>query len=259
MAQQTWTDTTLSGVKIKATHAQELMDAVQAWQTAYNITNSTFSNEPVANKKINGVDATQLKSAVDSLNTLVSNSFSWSGDFSGRVDANDITDIRSAINELQADYCYQCDSPDGVTCTVCNNVCNAESCTTCDNVCNAESCTTCDNTCYSQTCSTCNNARYTLTCGCYNVCYDYGQATKCNDAGYACNTCNATCYNQGCSTCNLTCYSQTCSTCNNTCNAESCSTCDGTCYSESCTTCDGACNAEGCTKCNVAVYRYPWT
>jgi hypothetical protein len=171
MAQQTWTDTLPTVAK--ATHIQELMDAIKAYETAYSQTGTTFTNDPVGGNITiqHKTNISEMKSAIDTLRTAVdSGAFSWTGDYTNAklLDDAEIVEIRTNINWLQDGNCIEC------------HTCDTYGCSTCDGVCNAEACATCDSTCYLQTCS-CNNTCYTYTCAsCNNVCYYYTCSSECS-------------------------------------------------------------------------------
>ena len=135
-----------------------------------------------------------------------------------------INELRTNMNIMQNDYCYQCDSCDTDT-----------------------GCNLCNSTCYEETCG-CYVTDYQLSCTCNDTCY-----------GRSC-SCNATCYSQGCKSdscnCNGPCYGYSCS-CNSTCYGYAC-TCDGPCYDEGCT-CESTCYEDTCAHCDNSTYRYPWT
>jgi len=204
MAQQSWTDDPLvqDTTKIKAVHFDELMDAVNAWETAYVIVNTSWTqDEPSSADTIQWVSIQEMEDALDSLRTVSScgGSFSWTPTGQNNIiPTTDITELRANMNYLQANCCYLCHTCDThVDCSVCDSVCNAEWCNTCDAVCNGYvSCNVCHSTCY-------------------------------GDIGKGCVSCDNTCFAmyQACTGCDNGCYAEQCTTCNNTCHQNICTKC----------------------------------
>lgn len=229
MAQQSWSDSTTF---VYAANVQELMDAINEWEDAYDITPTSFTNDPVAGKPIRSLDISEMQDALDDLKNLVDgDTFSWTSP-TGKIINAPIKQVQNHTNYLQDGKCYLC------------NTCDDYSCSTCNNTCNAETCTSCNTSYYNRTCTTCYNSCYSQTCGsCHTYCYGYN---KCNDMAESC-------------TCNSACYQQTCTVCNNTCNSQTCTICNNTCYNEVCTTCDNTCYSDTCTQCHVTANVYPFT
>lgn len=232
MAQQSWTGTITAGVTIiDDEHFSELKNAINAWETAYSITNTTWTASTAEGQVYNNEAVNELKSALENLEslsggTLPNGMTTRSDEDLGR--AVDINNVRANINYLQDQQCYQC------------HTCDNYSACSCDNTCYEYSSCTCDSSCYSYTACSCNNTCYNQHCTCNAACYG------CNTDDYGSCSCHGTCYQQSCS-CNNTCYSFACS-CNSTCYEESagCS-CNSTCYEYNC----GACYSTN--------YAYPWT
>ncbi len=258
MAEETWTapDPITAGatrVRKKTIHFTELQDAINAWETAYSIANTNFADSPATLVRIKLTAITEMQDALDALLTLANaDTFSWTVPIiTSSVLPAHINELRDNMNTMQDTWCYQCDMPDGGSCTLCDSECYSDACDLCDATCNVESCT-CDSTCNVNACSTCDtscNGYSACTNGCNNVCYV--------DTKYLC-TCDTGCYGYSACSCHSTCYNDACDQCDATCYEESC-TCNSTCYSNACDTCDSTCNTFTCTKCNAAVYRYPWT
>ena len=188
MAQQSWTDDPITAgqnrIRKKSIHFTELQDAINAWETAYSITNTNFTDSPTTGIKIKSTVITEMQEALDDLYQLTdSTSFNWTEASTPKtIKPAHINELRTNMNFMQNDRCYQCDSCDTDTgCNICNSTCYEQTCS-------------CNSTCYGQGC-TCNN-------GCYS------------DFGKGCDTCDNTCYGQSC-TCNSTCYEDTCAHCDN--------------------------------------------
>ena len=239
MAQQSWTDDPLVQytTKIKAVHFDELMDAVNAWETAYVIANTSWTqDEPSSADTVQWVTIQEMEDALDSLRAVsdCGGSFSWTPTGQNNfIPITDITEVRTNMNYLQANCCYLCHTCDTDSgCDVCDSVLNAPWCDTCDDTCNAEWCDACDSAC---------------------------------NAHQGCSLCDDTCYSEdpkyGCTSCDYACFAghQGCQTCNNACNTEQCTTCNNACHAEQCTTCNNTCHQNICTKCHVGNYEYPWT
>jgi hypothetical protein len=183
LAQQTWTDTVLSGVLVKDIHYTELQDAVNAWLTAYGESAYTFTNDPLASGIVSphdtgGKDYTgSLRDAIDDLYNLAGESdTTWTTDpvTSGTiVKPVHMTEMRTAMNDLQANYCYTCDTCDTHTSCSCDSTCDSDACDQCDATCFEESCT-CDNSCNSDACDTCDATCNGHSCSsCYVAAFRY--------------------------------------------------------------------------------------
>lgn len=233
MAQQSWTDATLTEgtTMIKAVHFTELQDAINAWETAYSITNTTWTQPAISADDEEIIDDTldELQAALLNLETLSGATLPTgmaARDAGNSVTDNHVEQVRSNMNHLQDQACYQCHTCD-----------NYSSCS-CDSTCHNYSSCTCNNTCYSQASCSCNNTCYVQGCTCNNKCY--------NEDKDRCITCDNECYQQSCS-CNGTCYSHSSCSCNNTC------------YQQASCSCNSACFGYSCSSCYSANYEYPWT
>jgi len=78
MAQQSWTDPSYA-VVFKPVHIDELQDAVNAWESAYGISQTSFTDdEPTTNTKIDALLFTEMQDALDALYQLTDSSdFTW--------------------------------------------------------------------------------------------------------------------------------------------------------------------------------------
>lgn len=78
MAQQSWTDPAY-GVTFKPAHVDELQDAINAWENAYSITPTTFTDdEPTTATRIDALLFTEMQDALDALYQLTDASdFTW--------------------------------------------------------------------------------------------------------------------------------------------------------------------------------------
>ena len=194
MAIQSWTDDPIVSrtTLIKATHFDELQDAINAWETAYGIGNTGWTyDEMAAGDFIYALSAQEMQDALDALKQLVDAAdFVWTrrpaaGDFiTGAPATGDVDEIRTAMEYLQDNNCYLCHSCDTESCT-CNASCHADACDQCDASCHGYSACSCDSACYNDVCDTCNS-----------TCYGYSSCSSCNTScyGYCCTTCNSTCY-----------------------------------------------------------------
>jgi len=187
MAEQSWTDdpiTTESGrLKEKTIHFTELQDAINAWESAYSIGNTNWSDSPTILKKINSSVITEMQNALDALLQLANfNDFSWTEKpiIRTKIKAVHINEVRDNMNIMQNDYCYLCDSCD--TYTGC----------------------TCESTCYNDACDLCNYTCYA------RICYVYSGGVCYNDV---CQACEYACYIDACDQCDSSCYENTCNQC----------------------------------------------
>jgi hypothetical protein len=226
MAEQSWTNdpiTTQPRIIKKSVHFIELQDAINAWETAYSIGNTNYTDSPASQVIIKDTVITEMQDALDALYQLTdSTSFIWTErpDNTYRIKPVHVNDLRTHMNWMQHNRCYQCD------------LCDTEGCT-CDSVCDSDSCDLCYGHSYGFcTCENCHQE----TCTCDGPCYQEGKT---------CTVCNATCYEEGC-TCDFGCYPDVC-------------LCNTACYGDVCSQCDASCYEENCVKCYVANYRYPWT
>lgn len=260
MAQQSWTDPAY-GVVFKPAHVDELQDAINAWESAYSITPTVFTDdEPTTATRIDALLFTEMQDALDALYQLTDASdFTWTtaagykfGDTAG-VDGGDplVEEVRDNMNFMQDQKCYQCD------------LCDTEGCT-CDSACDSDGCDQCDTGCYGYSACSCNYTCYGEGCGCNGTCYGYVLCT-CNVTcfgGYCpkqeCGTCYNTNYGYVPCGCFATCYSESCGTCFNRCYSYSGCTCNSSCNNDLCDQCDATCHQESCSQCHVANYRYPW-
>lgn len=232
MAEQSWTDDPITAgndrIRKKSVHFTELQGAINAWESAYGIANTSWNQSPAKGVKIDDEAIDEMQEAINDLIALVSGAgFTAFGtvDKGDKIKPKDINDLRTNMNKLQDEYCYLCD--------------------TCDTYIGC----TCDNTCNNDSCDLCNAVKWGSCTGCVSSCY-----------GYIC-TCNYTCYSEGCKSsdacnCHNTCYGYgyTC----NPCYQDIC-ICNPACYGDSCDQCDASCYGEGCNKCDGVNYRYPWT
>ena len=237
MAEQSWTDDPITAgsdrIKKKSTHFTELQDAINAWETAYNITNSNLTASPDAGVQIDSTAIIEMQNALDDLYQLVdSTSFIWTEApiITSTVKPTHINELRTNMNVMQNDYCHVCDSCDTDTgCNLCNMVCDEDDCAQC-----------------------------------FTSCYGYS-ACSCNASchGYSACSCVSACYSQGCKgdscNCVVACYGQSGCSCNATCHGYSDCTCDNECNINACDQCDVSCNEDTCAHCDNSTYRYPWT
>jgi len=205
MAEQSWTDDPLvvDTTKIKAVHFYELMDAINAWETAYDIANTSWTqDEPDSSDKIDDVSVDEMQDALDALYTLTdSSTFEWTtvNNDDEIVATGVIPEVRTNMNWMQDNRCYLCDTCDTETCT-------------CENTCYNQSCAICNMTCYGQSCSICYGCNQDSGKGC----------TGCDGECYASLGCGAACYNAI--------YWAVCTGCHSVCYEDSCTKCDGTNY-----------------------------
>lgn len=137
-----WTDPVIShNVRVKAQHINELRAAINAEKTRRHLTTYNFGSNLVRGNII-------LKSHTKDLRDQIENmrSFNWTYDYSliRLIDSGIISEVRSAINDLENDCLCNCNY-----CT-----CNCNYCT-----CNCNYCTCNCNYC------TCN-CNYSCTCNC---------------------------------------------------------------------------------------------
>jgi hypothetical protein len=263
MAQQTWTDPAYA-VTFKPVHADELQDAINAWEAAYDITLTTFTDEePTTNTRIDALLFTEMQDALDALKTLIGEgTFSWTaaagymfGD-TPMTDGGDplVEEVRDSMNYIQNGKCYQCHSCDTDTGCSCESTCYEYACNcdascdgnvdcTCDLECHGYSACSCDSQCHGyQACQQCNTTCNLMDC-------KSGDNCNCNQScnGYIACSCNQTCHGHSACSCNSTCFENVDCTCDSTCNSETPCSCNATCYEDS------------CDQCHVADYEYPWT
>lgn len=209
MAEQSWTDDPITAgsnrIRKKTIHFTELQDAINAWETAYSIENTNFTDSPAAGVKINTTAIKEMQDALDDLDILVSGGgFSWTEASTPKtIKPAHINELRDNMNIMQNDYCYQCDSCD--TDTGCN-LCDGAGCYVV-----LDECTSCDGSNYGYVgCSTCHGRCYSESCK-YDVC-------TCNFdcyAGYSACTCDPACYNDECTSCDNACHEDICANCDN--------------------------------------------
>ena len=233
MSEQSWTDDPITAsplIRKKAIHFTELQDAINSWENAYSISASSFTDSPAPKVKIKSTVISEMQDALDNLLSLAtsaaSGSFNW--DVQTKINPKSVNDVRTNMNIMQNDYCYQCDSCDTYSGCSCDNSCDSDACDLCDTSCNGYSGCACNSTCYNNVCPTCNNACY----GSYSKTY--------------------------CSICDYTCYSFSCG-CNSTCYGYSACSCNSSCYNDVCDQCDASCYEYSCSACYATNYRYPWS
>lgn len=188
MAEQSWTNDPIpsdASMKFKSVHFIELQDAINDWESAYSIENTSFTDSPTVREKINATAMTEMQDALDDLLQLAdSNNFSWTERpiIRTKIKAIHVNEVRDNMNTMQNDYCYQCDSCDAYTGCVCNTGCYNDACDRCYTSCHAVDCTDkflpecnlCYFSCYQDACDLCNNACYTNNCsGCHVSNYRY--------------------------------------------------------------------------------------
>ena len=235
MTYQSWTDDPLEypNNRIRPVYFDELQEAINAWETAYSIANTSWTQpDPVSNDIVISASIDEMMDALDSLKTLVdANTFNWTYNASpgssirGKDPTAEIAEVRTNMNYIQDGNCYLCHTCDTYSACSCNSTCHSEGCTSCNVSCYSYSCS-CNATCYSE-----------ASCTCDYTCYSYSKSG---------------CY------CNSMCYGYTTCTCDTTCHGRSCSTCYNTCYGETCS-CNAACYSYTCTKCDAVDYEYPWS
>ncbi len=206
MAEQIWTDPTLSvAIKVKAVHFDELMDAINAWETAYSILNTSWTqDEPDDSMPIDDVSIDEMQDAMDAIDVLISDKYGWSwtaADLGTTVSGGEADDhidqLRTRVNLIQDQDCYLCHTCDSYT-----------ACVTCNGPCHTYTCSVCYSKCYSYTCCTCNN--------CHGTHDDKG-----------CGSCHNSCNGYSCCSCNQSCHSSlSCTICNTSCNLFVCTACD---------------------------------
>jgi hypothetical protein len=236
MAQQSWTDPSYL-TTLKVVHPDELHDAINAYESAYSQSVTSFADAPVSVATRNDGDLWEdMQEALDTLRFAHDAGCfdAWTeahgyifGSTAG-VDGGDplIEEIRDNMNWLQQ-RCIDCHTCDTFACT-CNDACDGYVCD-CDSSCDGYSACSCNSACYGySSCSSCNTTCYA-------------------DAKSSCSPCNNACYGYSACSCNSACHGYTACTCNNTCNSETPCTCDMTCFEDT------------CTRCNATDYEYPWT
>ena len=234
MAQQTWTGVVAPGEIISAVHYDELMDAVNAWESAYGIPLTSWTqDEPSTLMEIKAATLDEIQVAVTNLETLagaaVPNVMTnrSPGDL---IFAADINDLRVNMNHLQANACYQCHTCDNYSGCSCDQTCHGYAGCSCNNTCHGHSgCSSCNYSCYGQPSG----------CTCNYSCYDFSHAI--------CGTCDNMCHGYSSCSCNNTCYGHSGCSCNNTCYSHASCSCNATCYQFS------------CTKCDAVNHEYPWS
>jgi len=284
MAQQTWTDPSYA-VTFKPVHADELQDAINAWEAAYGISLTTFTDEePTTNTRIDALLFTEMQDALDALKTLIGEgTFTWTaaaGYIFGSIPMTDggdplVEEVRDNMNYIQNGKCYQCHNCDTDTCG-CDATCDGYVCN-CDASCDGNVDCTCNASCFGYSACSCNSACYgNVNCSCNNTCHGYG-ACSCNGAcnsqsckadscncdfscqGHSACSCNNTCYgNVNCS-CNSACFGYSACSCDSSCDGNVDCTCDSVCNNEGACSCDVTCFTDVCVQCHVAAYEYPWT
>jgi len=142
MAEQSWTDDPITAgsnrIRKKPIHFTELQDAINAWETAYSIANTTFTDSPATGVKINSSAIIEMQEALDDLYMLAdSTSFNWTeASTSKAIKPAHINELREDMNIMQNDHCYQCDLCDTETgCNLCDQVCDEDACDQCDTGC----------------------------------------------------------------------------------------------------------------------------
>lgn len=112
VATPTWTDSTLSGVPIKAAHINELRNCVDNIYAYYGLTAPTWTDTITSGVHIKAVHITELRAAIEAVRAYVNGFDSGtSKDISAftrtdstltnkRIKAVHITEIRSAITKL---------------------------------------------------------------------------------------------------------------------------------------------------------------
>lgn len=211
MAEQTWTDDPVVAdvTYIKAVHFDELMDAINAFETAYSITNSVWTqDEPDNTMDVEAVTMNEFKTALENLETLCGATLPVTNrQVVARLDdvlASDIEDVRTNMNYLQANECYLCHTCDNYTACSCNNTCHGYSSCSCNNSCHGYVSCTCNSTCNSDA----NCGKGDVACDqCDSSCYGYS-GCSCNNKchGYSACSCNSTCYGFVCVACDVANY-----------------------------------------------------
>jgi len=204
MAEQFWTDDPITAglnrIRKKVIHFTELQDAINAWEAAYSIAETTWTDSPSTGVKITSTVITEMQDALQDLWDLVEPlEFDLSHSEINTtipIIPQHINELRVQMNMFQSDYCYLCDS------------CDTESCG-CDSTCDSDGCDLCDSSCYGQSGCTCHNLCYGQGCGkdscsCNFSCF--GQPTACS--------CNPGCYSDACDQCDDSCYEESCNQCN---------------------------------------------
>lgn len=186
MAEQSWTNDPITSdpnrIKYKVVHFNELQDAINAWETAYSISNTNFTDSPAIRVKIRKTVITEMQDALDALLQLAdSNDFTWTERpvIRTNIKSIHINDLRDNMNTMQNDYCYQCDSCDTDSGCACNTGCYGDPCATCDTTCHQSddkwgNCTLCNRDCHLDPCSTCDGRCHPNTCSqCHSSSYRY--------------------------------------------------------------------------------------
>jgi len=229
MAEQSWTDDPITAgsnrIRKKSIHFTELQDAINAWETAYSIPNTSFTDSPTTGIKITSSTIVELQNTLDSLAYVVYGGApaSWTeASTTKTIKPAHINELRDSINNFQNNYCYLCDACDTYI-----------DCNLCDTACYNDACDLCDTSCYGYSACSCNYTVY--GCTCYSRCYVYLKfCSCCYNTTYGC-TCYSACYGySGCS-------------------------CNSTCYNDACDLCDNQCYEDTCSQCHVTNYRYPWS
>jgi len=254
MAQQSWTGTPSANASIRPDHFNELQDAINAWENAYNISETSFGNTAIVGSIVKKEYINEMKTALENLETLTSSTLPnamITRTPQDEVAVVDITNIRNNVNYLQENKCYLCHTCDTYVACTCNATCDGYSACSCDATCYNESPCTCDNLCYGHSACNCNATCYEyVACSCDSTCYGYS-ACSCNSTcyGYSTCLCNSRCYSSyteksGCSQCHNACYSQGsgCS-CNSTCYGYSACSCNSSCYEYNACSCDATCDS----------------
>jgi hypothetical protein len=208
MAQQSWTNDPITAgqnrIRKKPIHFTELQDAINAWEAAYSIENTSFTDSPATGIKITSTVIIEMQDALDALYQLADSSdFSWTEASTPKtIKPAHMNELRDNMNIMQNDYCYQCDS------------CDTEA--TCD----------CDPACYNDACTNCHASRhgYSGCVGCNGGCY-----ANCGPKYSGCSVC-ATCNTYHKCNCDPACYNDACTNCDARCHTDECVQCDGVAY-----------------------------
>jgi hypothetical protein len=200
MAEQSWTDDPITAgsnrIRKKSVHFTELQDAINAWETAYSIANTNYSDSPAAGVKIKTTAITEMQDALDVLYNLVdSTSFNWTEASTPKtIKPAHINELRTNMNMMQNDHCYQCDLCDTETgCNLCNLGCYNDACP-------------CDSACYTYNCP-CNVSCNLEGCKSSDACNCYGYTTcSCNTGHNPCDLCDNACYEDSCNQCHVVNY-----------------------------------------------------